>query len=175
MSWSGCSATSGSRLFMSIRMAASCGQPRQLSVVPRGARTGRAPAAGEPAESTETMTTPRRAGSPGGGDHPPPFIIILCRTLIIIPPCPAGPVAFSARAHRCVRSTPGRDALVCRRCDNRHERMSWLPQGCGSFGVRVLGGEFEGGLVAVEVVALVFLGDVVVPVGVEIAAGVEGA
>src|SRR5580698_9621198 len=43
MSWSGCSATSGSRLFMSIRMAASCGQPLQVSAVPRGARTSRAP------------------------------------------------------------------------------------------------------------------------------------
>ena len=30
---------------MSIRSAASCGQPRQLSSVPRGARTGRGPAA----------------------------------------------------------------------------------------------------------------------------------
>src|SRR6516164_3613060 len=70
---------------MSIRMAASCGQPRQLSVVPRGARTGRAPAAGELAESTETMTTPRRAGRQAGGDLPPPLIIILCRALIIIP------------------------------------------------------------------------------------------
>src|SRR6266516_612515 len=43
ISSSGCSATSGSRLFMSIRMAASCGQPLQLSPVPRGARTGRGP------------------------------------------------------------------------------------------------------------------------------------
>ena len=34
------SATSGSRLFMSIRSAASCGQPLQESSVPRGARTG---------------------------------------------------------------------------------------------------------------------------------------
>src|SRR5580698_3276253 len=46
MSWSGCSATSGSRLFISIRMAASCGQPLQLRSVPRGARTGRGPAPG---------------------------------------------------------------------------------------------------------------------------------
>src|SRR5215472_4203712 len=34
------SATSGSRLFMSIRSAASCGQPLQESVLPRGARIG---------------------------------------------------------------------------------------------------------------------------------------
>src|SRR5215471_9820763 len=46
---------------MSIRMAASWGQPRQLRSVPRGARTGRAPGR-EPAESTETMATPRRTG-----------------------------------------------------------------------------------------------------------------
>src|SRR6266571_318213 len=39
---SGRSATSGSRLFWIIRNAASCGQPRQLSEVPRGARTVRA-------------------------------------------------------------------------------------------------------------------------------------
>src|SRR5581483_7623568 len=71
---------------MSIRMAASCGHARQLSVVPRGARTGRAPAAGEPAMSAETMATPRRArrqdpagrdagpgtGSPAPGHHHPP-------------------------------------------------------------------------------------------------------
>ena len=38
---SGRSATSGSRLFISIRSAASCGQPLQESVVPRGARTRR--------------------------------------------------------------------------------------------------------------------------------------
>src|SRR5215467_16045993 len=44
MSWSGCSATSGSRLFMSMRMAASCGQSRHDKAVPRGARTGRGPA-----------------------------------------------------------------------------------------------------------------------------------
>src|ERR1700761_5754255 len=46
MSRSGCSATSGSRLFISIRIAASCGHPWQLSSVPRGARTGRGPAPG---------------------------------------------------------------------------------------------------------------------------------
>src|SRR5689334_16511431 len=40
---SGCSATSGSRLFCSIRRAASCCQPRAVSVVPRAARTGRGP------------------------------------------------------------------------------------------------------------------------------------
>ena len=40
---SGRSATSGSRLFISIRMAASWGQPRQLSSLPLGARTGRGP------------------------------------------------------------------------------------------------------------------------------------
>ncbi len=39
---SGRSATSGSRLFMSIRRAASCGQPLQDNSVPRGARTRRA-------------------------------------------------------------------------------------------------------------------------------------
>src|SRR5262249_8188098 len=44
MSSSGCSATSGSRLFISIRIAASCGQPLHVRVVPRGARTGRGPA-----------------------------------------------------------------------------------------------------------------------------------
>ena len=35
---SGRSATSGSRLFISIRIAASCGQPLQVSAVPRGER-----------------------------------------------------------------------------------------------------------------------------------------
>src|ERR1700753_3245181 len=40
MSWSGCSATSGSRLFMSMRMAASWAQPLQLSGEPCGAWTG---------------------------------------------------------------------------------------------------------------------------------------
>src|SRR5665648_1073195 len=44
MSSSGASATSGSRLFMSMRRAASCCQPLQLIAVPRGARTGRGPA-----------------------------------------------------------------------------------------------------------------------------------
>src|SRR3990172_11775838 len=43
MSSSGFSATSGSRLFMSMRSAASCGEPRELKVVPRGARTRRGP------------------------------------------------------------------------------------------------------------------------------------
>src|ERR1039457_1241936 len=37
----GRSATSGSRLFISIRRAASCGQPLQLIARPRGARTTR--------------------------------------------------------------------------------------------------------------------------------------
>src|SRR5688572_28367848 len=41
--WSGSSATSGSRLFMSIRRAASWAQPRQVNSGPRGARTGRGP------------------------------------------------------------------------------------------------------------------------------------
>ena len=36
---SGRSATCGSRLFISMRIAASCGQPLQEIVVPRGART----------------------------------------------------------------------------------------------------------------------------------------
>src|SRR5258706_13692792 len=39
---SGRSATSGSRLFWIMRKAASCGQPRQCSEPPRGARTTRA-------------------------------------------------------------------------------------------------------------------------------------
>src|ERR1700730_2528290 len=34
----GCSATSGSRLFISMRKAASCAQPLHESVIPRGAR-----------------------------------------------------------------------------------------------------------------------------------------
>jgi hypothetical protein len=41
MSWSGRSATSGSRLFISIRSAASCCHPRHEISVPRGARTTR--------------------------------------------------------------------------------------------------------------------------------------
>src|SRR5580658_8793188 len=41
---SGRSATSGSRLFINMRSAASCGQPWQLRSVPRGARTARGPA-----------------------------------------------------------------------------------------------------------------------------------
>src|SRR6185436_5180914 len=40
---SGRSATSGSRLFMSMRRAASCGQPLQLIAGPRGARMMRVP------------------------------------------------------------------------------------------------------------------------------------
>ena len=44
MSLSGSSATSGSRLFISMRIAASCCQPLQLISVPRGARTSRGPA-----------------------------------------------------------------------------------------------------------------------------------
>src|SRR5579862_6784327 len=40
MSWSGCSATSGSRLFISMRMAPSWPQPLQVRWLPRGARTG---------------------------------------------------------------------------------------------------------------------------------------
>src|ERR671936_2521948 len=40
MSWSGCSATSGSRLFISMRIAASVAQLLQVRWVPRGARTG---------------------------------------------------------------------------------------------------------------------------------------
>src|SRR5207302_10890022 len=47
--------------------------------------------------------------------------------------------------------------------------------GCGSFGVRRSCGEFEAGLVAAEVVALVFLLDVPVPVGAGVAAGADGA
>ena len=39
MSWSGFSATSGSRLFMSILKAASCCQPLQVSAAPVGAIT----------------------------------------------------------------------------------------------------------------------------------------
>src|SRR5215831_14382716 len=55
MSSSGCSATSGSRLFISIRMAASCGQPLQVRSVPRGARTGRGPAVGGPGRCAAVM------------------------------------------------------------------------------------------------------------------------
>jgi len=51
---SGRSATSGSRLFMSIRIAASCGQPRQVISAPRGERTSPLPA---------------RRGGPGGEVH----------------------------------------------------------------------------------------------------------
>src|SRR5215471_16679401 len=90
MSWSGCSATSGSRLFMSIRMAASCGQPRQVSAVPRGARTGRGPEAAPPAgvaviggssssQLSSSQSSGRRrhrlndlAGSPGPRDSSSP-------------------------------------------------------------------------------------------------------
>src|SRR4051812_13300779 len=43
---SGRSATSGSRLFISIRSGASVCQERAVSEVPRGARTGRAPSMG---------------------------------------------------------------------------------------------------------------------------------
>src|ERR1051325_5314705 len=46
MSCSGCSATSGSRLFMSMRSAASCCHPRQESSSPRGARMTRGEATG---------------------------------------------------------------------------------------------------------------------------------
>src|SRR5438270_13133149 len=45
---SGRSATSGSRLFISIRSAASCCQPLQESEVPRGARMTRAPRVDRP-------------------------------------------------------------------------------------------------------------------------------
>src|SRR3954447_3222465 len=58
---SGCSATSGSRLFCSIRSAASFCQPRAVRAVPRGARTGRGPDMGDPAFLEE------RAGDGLGG------------------------------------------------------------------------------------------------------------
>src|SRR5439155_4681964 len=53
---SGFSATSGSKLFISIRSAASCSQPLQLSLVPRGARTRR-----------PAITLPPRLASFSGG------------------------------------------------------------------------------------------------------------
>ena len=54
----GRSATSGSRLFISIRSAASCGQPRQESSVPRGARTSRAHASSPISASTAARSAP---------------------------------------------------------------------------------------------------------------------
>src|SRR5215472_13858500 len=62
MSWSGCSATSGSRLFISIRMAASCGHALQVRAEPRGARTGRGP---EPPAFTEPLSLPVAIAAPG--------------------------------------------------------------------------------------------------------------
>ncbi len=60
---SGSSATSGSRLFMRQRSGASVCQLPQLSVLPRGARTGRAPAviAASPRRSPARRATRRRA------------------------------------------------------------------------------------------------------------------
>ena len=64
----GSSATSGSRLFSSIRRTASCGQPFVERVVPRGARTGRGPDSGAPEvwvvmpRSLGPAIWPRRAG-----------------------------------------------------------------------------------------------------------------
>src|SRR5688572_22373843 len=72
--WSGSSATSGSRLFMSIRRAASWAQPRQVSSGPRGARTGRGPAPGmadrllRQAGHDALAEAPRAGG--GDGDDP---------------------------------------------------------------------------------------------------------
>src|SRR5829696_4257915 len=54
---SGRSATSGSRLFCSIRSGASVCQLRAVRVVPRGARTGRAPSmVGSPREGGSVKT-----------------------------------------------------------------------------------------------------------------------
>ena len=59
---SGSSATSGSRLFMSIRRAASCCHPLQESSVPRGARTVRGPLRGErPSCGDDTASCPQGA------------------------------------------------------------------------------------------------------------------
>ena len=57
---SGSSATSGSRLFMSIRRTASCCQPFVDSVVPRGARTGRGPEGEAPGVSVLMRGSLRR-------------------------------------------------------------------------------------------------------------------
>ena len=46
---------------MSIRMAASCGHPWQLRLVPRGARTGRGPDPG-PEDSLRMVTMIARPG-----------------------------------------------------------------------------------------------------------------
>src|SRR5688572_11099338 len=71
---SGRSATSGSRLFMSMRRAASCCHPLQEIVLPRGARTvGRCvpatelPGVSTPLSSTSVMTR-RSPRKPAGGD-----------------------------------------------------------------------------------------------------------
>src|SRR5260370_31820004 len=65
MSWPGCSATSGSRLFMSIRMAASCGHPLHVSVAPRGARTTRSVTRSSSLSSIPLATPPcRHRGHP---------------------------------------------------------------------------------------------------------------
>src|SRR4029077_18933466 len=70
MRWSGSSATSGSRLFISIRGAASCGQPRQDSSVPRGARTVRGPAVASVLVIDRWYARRRTAASPGSGREP---------------------------------------------------------------------------------------------------------
>src|SRR4051794_8059709 len=60
MSWSGCSATSGSRLFISMRMAPSVAQLWQVSWVPRGDRTG-----------SWIMSPSWRCGNPGDKEARP--------------------------------------------------------------------------------------------------------
>src|SRR5262245_32035308 len=56
---------------MSIRRTASCCQPRVCRVVPRGARTGRGPAAGAASAEVligpESTPRPRPRGTPSGG------------------------------------------------------------------------------------------------------------
>src|SRR5260370_7740077 len=77
---SGRSATSGSRLFISIRIAASCGQPRQLISVPRGARTvlplparrGGSGRGGGLISATQPSTPPPARSPPSASPLPPP-------------------------------------------------------------------------------------------------------
>src|SRR6185369_641489 len=62
-----------------------------------------------------------------------------------------------------------------RRCGIDVVRSTAMWHGCGFFRVSVSCGEMEAGLVAAEMVAVVFLGDMPVPVGVQVAVGADGA
>src|SRR6187402_3562655 len=90
MRWSGSSATSGSRLFMSIRSAASCCQPRQEISVPRGARTVRGRAV-----DVDTSAVEEGVAVVMGAILPPPAWLQPFRT--VLTECAGGPALLQQR------------------------------------------------------------------------------